>query len=271
MARKRRIGGNTWVYILVGLMLLYNVVFETGGERRPDIAPIPQAGDDLPPADWADPGISVEAQAPRNALGTAFAINDDGWWLTARHVVDGCDLISVAGRAARSVVIHPRADVALIKADALAPPLRFNKAPLKRNQQGFHFGFPQGKPAAVESLLIGRSILNTHGYRVGSEPTLSWAERRRVPDFDGPLGGISGGPTLNGEGEIIGVTIAGSPRRGRVESAAPESLEWLVNGRVGRLNLTRGDPISSANLAGRENFLRERKTVAKVYCRVTKS
>jgi serine protease Do len=28
-------------------------------------------------------------------MGSAFAISQDGWWLTARHVVDGCEAIGL--------------------------------------------------------------------------------------------------------------------------------------------------------------------------------
>ena len=53
---------------------------------------------------------------------------------------------------------------------------------------------------------------------------IAWAEVKRLPAREGSLGGISGGAVLNNAGAVVGVTIAEEPRRGRVISAAPETL-----------------------------------------------
>ena len=51
---------------------------------------------------------------------------------------------------------------------------------------------------------------------------LVWAETGRTEGLEGSLGGLSGAPALDAQGRVIGVTIAESPRRGRIYTTAPE-------------------------------------------------
>ena len=48
-----------------------------------------EAGAFLPPPSNVDPQVLVEVGPVASGMGSAFAITSDGWWLTARHVVDG--------------------------------------------------------------------------------------------------------------------------------------------------------------------------------------
>lgn len=278
MAR-RRSSGNGWVYILVTLMVLYNVfVMDDEGERRPRTQAPPEydveEGESIPGPRFNDPNVIVEALPPRNSQGTAFAISRDGLWLTARHVADGCRRLVLADTrgykryTVTKVVIHPRADVALLETGGRTNPLKMGIADFHRNQAGFHFGFPAGLPTAVDSRLLGRSVIRTQGFRRGQEPSLSWAEKRRVPERSGALGGLSGGPTLDDEGSVIGIAVAASRRRGRIESAAPASIKWLLRGYEDRLS---GDafPLTGNILGNVEQDLREEDSVMRVFCQVT--
>jgi hypothetical protein len=60
------------------------------------------------------------------------------------------------------------------------------------------------------------------------EPGMLWAEVEREPSTNLPLGGISGGPVVNPDGAVIGIAIGASLRRGRVASAAPESVQAVL-------------------------------------------
>ena len=195
------------------------------GDRR-----AAQGGRSLPPPSARDPSVFVQiSQEKRNSSGTAFSIGANGVWMTARHVADGCDRIFILtaprrGMRVRRVYIHPRADIALLKTDRGAPPLQFSAAVLRLGQDGFHMGYPKGQPGDVNSQLMGRSIMRVRGRYSTSEPVVAWAEKIRVPDTYGGLGGISGGPAFDQYGRVIGVNVAGSKRRGRVFTAAPLSI-----------------------------------------------
>lgn len=188
----------------------------------------------IPPPSPMDPVFRVNI-APRtgSATGTAFAIDGDGVWLTARHVIQDCTQVAVRGRngwvRANVSWTHPRADIAVIRTRGGTQPFALTAEPLQPNQDGFAIGFPQGKPGSVHGRLIGRSQMQAEGRFNGRAPTVSWAEVAREPPFTGSLGGLSGSPVLDDRGNIVGVTVAESPRRGRFESVAPEVLASLTD------------------------------------------
>ena len=252
---------------------------DSGGpvSRRPPIELAPDGGPELAPPGRLDPVADIEVGPKRNSVGTAFAIRDDGVWLTARHVVDGCDKVGIIigerrAVAADRVEINPRADMAILWTRRKSPAMAIASAPLRVNQAGYHFGFPGSRPGQATSKLIGRLRARSIGrYRI-TEPAIAWAETARAPDFD-RLGGISGGPAVNSRGEIIGVTFAGSKRRGRIFTTAPQSMEQLLKAANIQPN---GRQSADLDVSGptMENFvkygdaLRRQLTVAQVICRV---
>ena len=214
-----------------------------------------------------------------NSTGTAFSIRSDGIWLTARHVVDGCDRVGlqVSDRKAvkvQRVKLHPRADIAVLWTRGGKPAISIAEAELKINQRGYHVGFPEGKPGQVASSLIGRRNMKTVGRYRQMEPVVAWVERARQPQVS-TLGGLSGGPTLSKEGQIVGVTVAASKRRGRVFTTAPATMAVMLS-MAGVLP----DGKPSAGLSARPSDtgyaeygdqLRAKRIVAKVLCLVTRT
>ena len=113
--------------------------------------------------------------------------------------------------------------------------------------------------------------MRTTGRYRHTEPVIAWAELRRVPLTES-LGGISGGPALNANGEIVGVTVASSKRRGRVYTTAPISMDQLLSQAKVEPN---GLPSAGLNTSPADsNFidygiaLRRQLTVAQVICRI---
>ena len=265
--------------------------FEETGDQpgfwRPQLAPIQDTGPEesrgetaLARASPHDRGFTIETGPKQNSVGTAFAVRDDGIWVTARHVVDGCDRVGlvVDRRGAievQRVQTHPRADIAVLWVGRRAPALSISSDVLRQRQAGFHFGFPQGEPGQVSSTLLGRRNMRTTGRYRHTEPVIAWAERRRVPGTE-QLGGISGGPAINAAGKIVGVTVAASQRRGRVYATAPATLDSML--RMAGIS-PRGRPSARLNSKGPRsgNFveygtaLRAQLSVAQVVCRVRKS
>ena len=99
---------------------------------------------------------------------------------------------------------------------------------------------------------------------------VAWAELRRHPDGLDALGGLSGGPVLDRDGEAVGVTIATSRRRGRVFTTAPRSVrEVLEQAAVaaGRSAAAAPGPfLNGADFPRHGDALRARLTIAKVIC-----
>ena len=115
-----------------------------------------------PMPQWSDEAFVIEDRsgAPSDSMGTAFAVDRDGAWLTAEHVTHDCARIGLEeGGIAREVsrVVESReADAALVR-DGLpsdhALPLS-SRVPAP-GSAGFHMGFPAGRASLVVSELIG--------------------------------------------------------------------------------------------------------------------
>jgi len=259
--------------------ILVAVLFAARGrDERTDAPPPPPKGAEplgevVGPASPFDPRVVVDVPAKTGpAAGTAFSIAQTGVWLTARHVVDGCDKpVIVVGPSTGvqvSVKIDPRGEAALLYTEGGAQPLPMALSQrLQRGQRAFHPGFPQGEPGEASSRLLGRETLVVRGHGARSEPVLVWAETGRTVGLNGTLGGLSGAPALDDQGRVVGVTIAESPRRGRIYTTAPEIVTATLKGSGRRLDVaTTGEAITPGNYFIVSDDLRRELQVAQVLC-----
>ncbi len=223
---------------------------------------------------WHDPTLRIADQAADSGActGTAFAIDDDGHWLTAHHVVEGCRQLAIltAPRQGVHVVVaasHPRADVSLLTSGPSAPPLHLGSGALFLGQDGYSIGYPHGESGDVHEALIGRVRLRQ---RFAIEPGLLWAEIERQPNDQTSLAGLSGGPLVDRAGSVIGVTIAATPRRGRIASASPESIREVIARAGLRVpeDATGGTvaDVATPDYGAFGDSLRKRASVARVLC-----
>jgi len=197
--------------------------------RRPTPEVTPPV-DALPPPNFVnDPVILVQPSGPpQDSIGTAFSLDSDGLWMTARHVVDDCDAVALVIGDRNAVRVdrvweHATADLAIFSDALNRPALVLSERLPTLGEEAFGVGYPQGEPREVSGRLIGRGRSRTIGNRY-EEGILIWAEERRFPEFEGALGGISGGPLLSQSGEVMGVIVSGSVRRGRFHTADLEAI-----------------------------------------------
>ncbi|MEO9969751.1 MAG: serine protease [Hyphomonadaceae bacterium] len=241
----------------------------------PTITILDDEGRPLAPPSRFDEQILIQAQSPQDGVGTAFAVNSDGYWLTAKHVVEGCRDVGLFVREgtyvpAKYIRIDETSDLALIKTASSPSPVRFSlDSVLRVGAKGFHVGFPQGDPGEVVSQLHSRSSLVSGGGRHGREPVLTWAELGRTRGLNGSLGGMSGGPVYDSKGAVRGVVLAESTRRGRIYSAAPNAIKaFLVAQGVEYASGGTSRPIEVDNYGGEADRARRIGQVVKVACRV---
>lgn len=264
-----------WLIYFVLLAIIIGNVMNKAGTGAAPMAP-PQLGPALPNARPTDPALIVEIDAPQSGIGTAFAVDNDGTWMTARHVVDSCS--SVALRLGGNKLV--KMDVVKISKDSDTALLisRWKRAPLAQDftnnrqigERGFLIGFPQGRPGEVAGKLIGRHRMLIRGRYRTAEPVLAWAEISRSRGLEGSIGGLSGGPVFDKDGEVIGLVAAESVRRGRVYTVAPSSLAKAL----GPLSVSpeseplASDPMAIENYGRRADSYRRARRIAQVVCLV---
>ena len=268
--------------LLIAVVAIGGRIFggDAPGERRPDPrrpSAAPAAGGNLPPESFDDPRLIVDVgEKNANATGTAFSVDRSGIWITARHVTEGCASVALRrsdGRLirARRVAAQGYADMSLLWTRGGAAPLPTVDPELRIGEDGYSFGFPQGEPGDVHARLVGRSTMLARGRYRTDEPVVAWTQTRRVPDRGPDLGGISGGPWVNANGELIGVHVAGAPRRGRSYSTAPRTLLRALENAGLRPGAGRTDPPENLTPGRFERYgdeLRRRQTVVQVVCLV---
>jgi len=222
-------------WIIYGLVLIAFIWTAYGVEQDvvvPEPPISPELGPLLPSDSPRDEIVLVDVAPLQSGTGTAFAINDDGLWLTARHVVDSCDRVGIRINGRRTVQVKSQivenSDLAVLTSDWERRPL---PADLESQRQvgeiGYFFGFPQGKPGEVVGSLIGRNRMKVRGRYTNDEVS------------------------------------AESPRRGRVYSVAPRYLRGIIT-EPGEGT----EPLSLDTYGVGADRLRRDRRVAQVICLV---
>jgi serine protease Do len=265
-------------WLIYGSVLGILLAASLAHRENADAPPAPPAPDDvegalLGPVTPFDPAVTVHApDIPfQPSTGTAFSIARTGRWVTARHVVEGCRRPAIlvgGGRAvAADVRLAPRADIAVLQtaggpaALPIAPP-----GSLRAGQRGFHPGYPQARAGEVTSRLLGRETLNVRGRGQRDEPVLAWAEVGRTDGLGGTLAGLSGAPVMDRQGRVVGVTIAESPRRGRIYTTSPDTFHPAVRGVQKADEPLTGRVVTIDNYGLIADDLRRDLRVARVVC-----
>jgi S1-C subfamily serine protease len=265
-----------WMVYVVAVVAI--LIVAIGRQERADAPPPPppvpgESGAPLSDFLPFDPARILKVpQAAEAYAGTAFSVSEAGVWLTAAHVVDGCRQAAVVvaeGRGvAAQVSIDRRRDVAVLRTRGGAPPLPVAEAKeVRPGQRGYHPGFPQGGPGEAASRLLGRDALGGRARGERPEPVLAWTEVGRTDGLHGLLDGLSGAPVLDETGRVVGLTLAESPRRGRIYTTTPETVRDVLKAAGVRPSpFAEGQAISVENYGRAADNLRRDLRVAEVVC-----
>jgi serine protease Do len=179
-----------------------------------------------------------ESDAPRKGAGTGFIIDAEGHILTNHHVIDRADRITVRltdGRSLRARVIGSDAetDIALIKVESDGP---LAVAPLGDSDtlRVGEWVCAIGNPLAYEhSVTVG--VVSYIGRKLFDRSLDHYIQTDAAINF-----GNSGGPLINGRGEVIGINAAISSRASNIGFAVPVNQAVAIlpqlkeHGRVSR-------------------------------------
>ena len=95
----------------------------------------------------------------------------------------------------------------------------------------------------------------------------AWAEIGRTDGLEGSLAGLSGAPVLDGAGQVVGVTLAESPRRGRIYSAPRQAISAALAASGQKpAAFAPGQPVTTDNYGRAADGLRRDLSVAEVVC-----
>jgi hypothetical protein len=234
--------------------------------------PVPGAaqlpiGPDSPFA--AAPIVAVPVGALAAAR-TAFSVSEAGAWISAGAAPCVRPAVVVAG--GRAVPARAGPVVGLIRAyftpGAGTPGLPLAPArTLRAGKAGFHLGYPEDGPGEVASRLIGARILRPPARETPDGPVLAWAEVGRTEGLNGARRGLIGAPVLDAEGRVVGVTVALSPRRGRLYASLPGDLDRVLVAAKTSLGAPGpGEPIGPDNYGRAADDLRRDLRIVQLVC-----
>src|SRR5262245_20667096 len=158
-------------------------------------------------------------ETPRRGAGTGFVFDERGYILTNQHVIENAERITVKftdGRSLRAQVIgaDPDTDIAVIKVDAEK---KFAHATLG-NSDDLRVGewvCAIGNPLAYEhTVTVG--VVSFIGRKLFDTSLDNYIQTDAAINF-----GNSGGPLINGQGEVVGINSAISQRASNIGFAVP--------------------------------------------------
>jgi len=163
--------------------------------------------------------LSDDGAAPREGKGSGFIIDATGYILTNFHVVDGADRLTVTlgdGRAFRAEIagIDPALDVALLKiagSGALPVAVMGDSQQLRAGQWVCAIGNPLGY---VHSVTVG--VVSFLGRKLFDQTLDAYIQTDAAISL-----GNSGGPLIDAEGRVIGMTTAVSSQAANIGFAIP--------------------------------------------------
>lgn len=167
---------------------------------------------------------------PASATGTGFLL-DEGYLLTAQHIIAGRSKITAhleGRRFAASVVLEDAVnDLALLKLDGDLSAINQTGLPLgdsstgKQGEKVWTLGYPLSELLGEKSVLNEGSISSVYGLR--GDPRLFQISVPIQP-------GSSGGPLLNGQGEVIGVAVSSLDDIAilRATGAIPQNVNFAI-------------------------------------------
>lgn len=216
--------------------------------------------------------ISLPMMNDIDYRGTAFSVSKSGEWVLARESIRNCryPFLNLGGHLGVRIRVQYKRSLdnyVLAVTESGARPLPFaDPKTIKPGMRGFMPGFPQDQVGEATGRLIGETRLKTGKRFEAAEPVLAWAEAGHTEDVSGSLNKLLGGPTLNAQSQVIGITLKTKPRRGRLYSSTPATLAKIGNTPSRTYDFEHEDLLTRRNYGIVSDTLRRDYRVAQVGC-----
>jgi len=216
--------------------------------------------------------ISLPIMSDIDYRGTAFSVSKSGEWVLARESIRNCryPFLNIGGNLGVRIRVQYKRSLdnyVLATTESGARPLPFaDPKTVKPGMRGFMPGYPHGQIGEATGRLIGETRLKTGKRFQQAETVLAWAEAGRTADVNGSLNQLLGGPTLNAESEVIGITLKSKPRRGRIYSSTPATLNKIGQTPTRAYDFEHEDLLTRRNYGIVSDTLRRDYRVAQVGC-----
>ncbi|QJD17171.1 S1 family peptidase [Paracoccus sanguinis] len=195
-------------------------------------SPAPAPGPDPTPAQAGAAAPDAAPAAVRTSgSGTGFVVSPDGHVLTNAHVAGDCARLAVEGKPATLLAADRDLDLALVRTDAPVETVAsFAPNPAPLNSDVLVLGYP------LAGILSGLNV--TRG-SVTSQRGLGGDTR--VMQISAPVQpGNSGGPVVNGLGQVVGVVVS---KLDAIVTASetgdiPQNVNFAIRGEIAKLFLS---------------------------------
>jgi S1-C subfamily serine protease len=169
-----------------------------------------------------------------DASGSGFVVTGDGYVVTNRHVVNGCQSVGVRADStavwrAKVVAVHPRDDLAVLRADATFPNVAAFRVGvgIRPGDDIVAVGFPLAGLLADEPSVTTGSVSALAG--IHNDPT--------ILQMSAPVQqGSSGGPLFDASGNVVGVVVTKLNARIVAEETGdmPQNVNFALKADIAR-------------------------------------
>ncbi len=241
--------GGAWTIVARRAVARSSTAASAAGVQQPTPAP----------PDGASPRLKLIG------IGTGFAIDNQGFIVTAHHVVRQNTAVAVmfagTGEVLPATIVRSSADADLALLQIARPPPDFVSISVANaaavGQPVFTIGFPDPELLGAEPKFTDGSISALSGF--GTDPRLLQISVPIQP-------GNSGGPLLNDAGQVVGIVISSAAadafygRTGALPqninyASKSDNLRWLLSDRIEQL------PVQPATASRQEAVARASRAV----------
>jgi S1-C subfamily serine protease len=169
-----------------------------------------------------------------DASGSGFIVTGDGYVVTNRHVVNGCQSISVRTDStttfrAQVIALHSRDDLAVIRAEGEFDAIAAFRAgnPVRPGDDVVAVGFPLAGLLADEASVTTGSVNALAG--IHNDPA--------ILQMSAPVQqGSSGGPLFDSSGNVVGIVVTKLNARIVAEETGdlPQNVNFALKGEIAR-------------------------------------